>query len=63
MDTSCVLQFKNLLIYTRLDLQFYLLFRHSKTEITRYWEYRYVLSLIGSPGDRQMLLILSGNSY
>ena len=45
MDTSCVLQFKNLLIYTRLDLQFYLLFRHSKTEITRYWEYRYVLSL------------------
>ena len=39
------LQFKNLIIYTRLDLQFYLLFHHSKTEITGYWEYRYVLSL------------------
>ena len=45
MDTSCVLQLKNLLIYTRLDLQFYLLSHHSKTEITWYWEYRYVLSL------------------
>ena len=45
MDTSCVLQFKNLLIYARLDLQLYLLFHHSKTEITGYWECRYVLSL------------------
>ena len=45
MDTSCVLQFKNLLIYTPLDLQFYLLFHHSQTEITGYWEYRDVLSV------------------
>ena len=45
MVTSCVLQFKKLHIYTRLDLQLYLLFHHSKTEITGYWEYRYVLSL------------------
>ena len=45
LDTSYILQIKNLLIYTRLDLQFYLLFHHSKTEITGYWQYRYVLSL------------------
>ena len=45
MDASCVLQFKKFTNLYSVRLAILSSFSHSKTEITGYWEYRYVLSL------------------